>query len=273
MGDLVPLGIEVETAVVARGGQPAVVHPHPFLKILAVGHVAVERGFDADAPRIAPGVDAPAADLAADIDDIILGAVFFDQRRQQIDDVAFGHGIEIELHAGIVLHQPPRLDAHLLPPHEFEDRIDVRALDALLPGESPRLDQRFDGHVVAAAAQRTDAVGQTEVEGDMAVNAVGFVAVQTAQQRRGVVDRHRRLGLAVELHDRGVKLLRRDAPHVGRDVQRRAQHHPVHRDVGGTPPAAPESGRDKCGQDSADTLFQHNFHSFSHKSTIFRSIS
>lgn len=93
-------------------------------------------------------VESPAADLAADVDDVVFSPVFLDQSGQQIDRIAFRHGVEVQLHARIVLHQPPSLDTDLFAAHEFEDRIDVRVFDALPAGEAPRLDQRLDGHVV-----------------------------------------------------------------------------------------------------------------------------
>ena len=201
MGHLAAVGVEIEAAVVARGGQPALPQPDPLLKVFAVAHVAVEGGFHPDPPRLARAIDAPAADLAADVHDVVLGAEPFDQLRQQIDRVALGHRIEVELHAGVALHQPPAFDADLFAAHEIEDRIDVRMRLGRLAGESPRLDERLDRHVVTPPAQRPDAVRQAEVEGDMAIDAVRLVAVQPAQQRRRIENRHRGLGLAVQLHD------------------------------------------------------------------------
>jgi len=61
----------------------------------------------------------------------------------------------------------------------------------------------------------------------MAVDAVGLVAVQPAEQRTLVENRHRRLGLAVELHDGGIQLLLADSPDVGHDPQRSPQHDPL----------------------------------------------
>ena len=83
VGDLVAFGIEVETAVIARGGQAAFGHPDTPLEVFAVRHVAVERGLDADAPRIPLPVDALAADFAADVDDVVPGAERFDELREQ----------------------------------------------------------------------------------------------------------------------------------------------------------------------------------------------
>ena len=51
---------------------------------------------------------------------------------------------------------------------------------------------------------------QMQVEGDMTVDAVGLVAVQAAHERRRIVNRHRRLGLAVQLHDGRIETLPRD---------------------------------------------------------------
>jgi len=100
-----------------EGGQPALPQPDPLLKVFAVAHVAVEGGFHPDPPRLARAIDAPAADLAADVHDVVLGAEPFDQLRQQIDRVALGHRIEVELHAGVALHQPPAFDADLFAAH------------------------------------------------------------------------------------------------------------------------------------------------------------
>ena len=271
MGDLVALGVEVETAVVARGGQAAFGHPDTPLEVFAVRHVAVERGLDADAPRIALPVDTLAADFAADVDDVVPGTERLDELREQVDDVSFGYRIEIQLHPGIVLYQAAVFDAHLSTSHERQDRIDVRVLLRLFSGEPPRLDERFDGHVVAAVAQRADAVGQAEVEGDMAVDAVGFVAVQTAQQRCRVEDRHRGFGLTVERHDGGVEFLRRGALHVGHHVQRRAEHRPVDGRIGNLAAAAPQEGRAHRREECENKRLYHNVDLFSRKNSIFRS--
>ena len=192
--------------------------------------------------------------------------------RQQIDRIALGHRVEVELDARVALHQASLHDAHLVAPDKLQDRIDVRMRLGLAPGESTRLDQRLDRHVVAAAAQRPDAVGQAEVEGDMAVDAVRLVAVQAAQQRGRIEDRHRRLGLAVELHDGGVELLRTRAAHVGHDMQRRAEHRAVDDRIGIalSGPRAPRGKQPRKG--SPKILFQHRFHLFSGKNTIFPQI-
>ena len=124
-------------------------------------------------------------------------------------------------------------------------------------GKPPRFDQRFDRHVVAAAAQGADTVGQMQVEGDMAVYAVRLVAVEPAQQRARIEDRHRRLGFAVEFHHGGVEFLRGDALHVGRDMQRCAEHHAVHGGIGGGAPASPEGGRGHRNPDFPNQLFCH----------------
>ena len=258
MGHLVAVGIEIEAAVVARSGQTAVGQADAFLHVFAVGHVAVERGFDADAPRPALPVAPFAADFAADVDDVIAGAERFDQPGEQIDRVAFGDRIEVELYAGIGLHQPALLDTDLFAADECEDRIDVGMPFGLPAGKPPRFDQRFDRHVVAAAAQGADAVGQMQVEGDMAVYAVRLVAVEPAQQRARIEDRHRRLGFAVEFHHGGVEFLRGDALHVGRDMQRCAEHHAVHGGIGGGAPASPEGGRGHRNPDFPNQLFCHN---------------
>ena len=193
-----------------------------------------------------------------------------DGLRQQIDRVALGHRIEVELHAGVALHQPPAFDADLFAAHEIEDRIDVRMRLGRLAGESPRLDERLDRHVVTPPAQRPDAVRQAEVEGDMAIDAVRLVAVQPAQQRRRIENRHRGLGLAVQLHDGRVQLLRRDPLDVGHHVQRRTEHRAVHHRIGTRPPAAAREPRgEERREKAAKVLFQHNFHPFSRKSTIF----
>lgn len=52
-------------------------------------------------------------------------------------------------------------------------------------GKPPRFDQRFDRHVIAAAAQGADAVGQMQIEGDMAVYAVRLVAVEPVSSEPG----------------------------------------------------------------------------------------
>ena len=108
-----------------------------------------------------------------------------------------------------------------------------------------------------------------QVEGDMTVDAVGLVAVQTAHERRRIVNRHRRLGLAVQLHDGRIETLPRDALHVGHHMQRRAEHRPVDGDEIRLAPAAAQHRGDKRGESSAHTRFPHNFHLFSRKNTIF----
>ena len=198
--------------------------------------------------------------------------VTLDELREQVDGISFGDRIEIQLHTGIVLYQAAVFDAHLLTAHERKDRIDVRVLLRLFPGEAPRLDERFDGHVVTAVAQRADAVGQAEVEGDMAVDAVGLVAVQAAQQRRRVEDRHRGLGLPVERHDGGVELLRRSALHVGHHVQRRAEHRPVDGRIGNLAAAAPQEGCAHRREECENKRLYHNVDLFCRKNSIFRSL-
>jgi len=94
----------------------------------------------------------------------------------------------------------------------------------------------------------------------MAVDAVGLVAVQPAEQRTLVENRHRRLGLAVQGHDRVAELLRPDAAYVGDDVQRRAQHRAVERRIGDFAGRTSRRRSENRGGDHAP--FQHKIRTF-----------
>ena len=102
----------------------------------------------------------------------------------------------------------------------------------------PRLDERLDCHVVTPPAQRPDAVRQAEVEGDMAIDAVRPVAVQPAQQRRRIENRHRGPGpRATSMTAAGNT--RRGTPAGGRPARSGTEHRAVHHCIGRRPPAAP----------------------------------
>ena len=270
MGHLVAVGIEVEAPVVARSGKAALGEADPALEIVAVAHVPVEGGLDPDPPRIALAVHAPAPHLAPDVDDVVLGPETLDQTGQQVHRIALCHGVEIQLHARVRLDQTAVFDVHLVAPHEGEERIEIRVRLGLFPGKAPRLDQRLDRHVVAPVAQRPDAVRKVQVEGDMPVDRIRFVAVQPAQQRPLVENRHRSLRLPVEIHDRPIEFLRRGVPHVRHHVQRRSEHHPVDGRIFRTLRTPREQNRRGCGNKAGDSSLSHNFHAFKHKNTIFR---
>lgn len=93
--------------------QASFAHADTSGEIGAVGHIAVEGSFYADPPGNAFAADTLAAAFAADLHQIVLRAAALHEGRDQIDRIALGDRVEIELYAGIVLHEPavPDMDA------------------------------------------------------------------------------------------------------------------------------------------------------------------
>ena len=269
VGHLRAVGADVVAAVVARRGQPAPAHAEAPLHRGAAEVVPVERRLDPDAPRTARGIDAPAADLAPDLHEVVAGPRALDQRRQQIDRVALGHGVEVELHARIRLHQASALDAHLPAPHEAEDRIDVGRRIGRTSGKAPRLDERLDRDVVHAAAERPHAVREPQAVGDVRVHRIGAVVVQPAQQRLLLEDRHRGPRLAVEPQRGVAQLPGGHAAHVSRHAERGAQHHALRRDVPAARRASAHRER-RRGAERPNTVFHPLHHGSGGKFSVFR---
>ena len=227
--DLAAVGGIVEAAVVARSGVADVGHLRDTLQI-PVREIVVVRGFDADAPFSALLVHTPAAAAAGDRHQVVLRAVSFEHAGDQVDHVALADRVEVELDARIVLDEPVPFDADFAVAHQRQDRIDVRCFLSLFSGETPRFDERFDGDVVHAVAQTAHGVGGQNVVDQVAVERVALAAVDAAQQRRLVEDRHRMFHLFVERHDFGVDFVGRQG-RPGFDAEGRSEYGTLDRDV------------------------------------------
>ena len=114
MGYLIPVFVEIETSIVAGSSQSTFGHQDKSGQIFSVGHIAIEWGLNPDFPGLPLRIDPFAATFATNIHQVVSGSAALHERRYQIDRIAFGDRIEVELDAGVVLDNSPVLDMYSL---------------------------------------------------------------------------------------------------------------------------------------------------------------
>ena len=206
MRDLLPISIEVITAIVARRSHRRVSKREHLLHVCSERVIAVKRGLNAHTPLSALGIYATASHLATNIDQIIFDPPLLESLGSHIDHVALGYGVKIYPYARIALEQAPILDLQLIDTHKFEQRIDIDLRLSILRSKAIRLNQRCYGNVVNTTTLLADTTRKREAVLDMLIDNIGLVIVQAAQQRLLLENRHRALGQRVDMHHQIIHL-------------------------------------------------------------------
>jgi len=156
------LRVNVENAVVAGGGEGAVVEGDDDLGVAALDDVGL---FDADAPRFALGVAAFAVQFAAYFNKVVVDAEFFKFACHFVHAEAFGDGGKVKIGFGLgfgerglfaVLRQDDFVGTGL--GGGFVDfGLGGFAGDFFVWSEAPKVDERTDGYVERALCEAVEA--------------------------------------------------------------------------------------------------------------------
>ena len=191
MSDLTTVIINIVATIVARSSQRAIGHRDHHLAILTGVHIAIIGRIDRNAPIAPLGIATTAGDLTSDLDHIVFNIQPFDLRCNTIDRITLGNRVEIKLQTRIVLDNSLLLDTHLVHSDKLQQRIDIGLCLRLTPRKAVCLGQRCNRYVVHSVADRVDAARQRQHQPNMQVGRVGLVAIDTADERGRIEDRHR----------------------------------------------------------------------------------
>lgn len=191
MDDLSAARVGAELAVVARCGESFPAQRDFDLQVGSRREVAFLRPVDPDDPWLALGVEAPAENLSSDLDHVFLDSQFFEIGCDIVRRSPLRDRVQVDLHAGIGFPQAAVLDGDLVVSDQLEQRIDVGVLYRYVAREAIGCGERLDGDVVGSVRLFADTPGGPDTFGDETVYRIRFVAVQPAEQRLRVVERHR----------------------------------------------------------------------------------
>ena len=179
-------------AIVARGDHRFVLQGDGGLHF-GFGQFVGGGTFDAYRPLVAVGFVSPCYHLASHIDKVVVDVHLFKKLSYQVDDITLGDGIEVDFGFGMLLDddgsiQTVDIQCDATSTGEASQAVDdgVGHILSVFEAKSPSVDQLAHGDIKGSAAVGVHLQRLFEQLQQDAVEQVGFVAVDSSEQR--VVD-------------------------------------------------------------------------------------
>ena len=191
MHDLTAFVVGIEFPVIARSGESLPAESDHRLQVGPRQHVPFGRTVDSDAPGFPFGIRPPTENLSPHFDDIIRQTEAVEIGGDIVRSRSLRNRIQVELHPRIFFPQPAAIDRDFPIPDESQQRIDVRLLHDRIACKPVSRRKRFDRDVVCAVRLAAQPLGFGDAIRNERIHRIGLVAVQAAEPRIGIEQRHR----------------------------------------------------------------------------------